>query len=141
MTAASPQSATPLTNVDVNFNCDYDSAADSSPSPPIDTSKLRCYVMRTRKTLISRKKLATIAEKYRAKYSKPISYKRHCKSPVVYRIFATDGQVLDACNMHFNVYFEKHEIAAEMVMRLSEDEDDYNCHGKDDPKSRKRKRK
>jgi hypothetical protein len=32
---------------------------------------------------------------------------------------------LDMCNVHFNEYFESHEIAVDMVMRLSDNEDDF----------------
>jgi hypothetical protein len=51
--------------------------------------------------------------------------KKYCKWKVVYRIFTPEGTVLDACNVHFNEYFESHEIGPEMVMRLSDDEDDF----------------
>jgi hypothetical protein len=41
----------------------------------------------------------------------------------VYRVFTPDP--LDMCNAHFNQYFESHEIAVDMVMRLSDNEDDF----------------
>jgi hypothetical protein len=47
-----------------------------------------------------------------------------CPGKVVYRIFTGTGEK-DACNQHFNQYFETHEIAADMVIRLSDDEQDF----------------
>jgi len=57
--------------------------------------------------------------------------KKYCKWKVVYRIFTPEGVVMDACNVHFNEYFESHEIGPEMVMRLSDDEDDFIQAGHD----------
>jgi hypothetical protein len=70
--------------------------------------------------------------------------KKRCDSMPVYRVFTP--QPLDMCNAHFNEYFESHEIGAEMVMRLSDNEDDFvpgnykasrlngkRDHGEDEP--------
>lgn len=54
--------------------------------------------------------------------------KRPCKAIVVYVVFPPDGRPepsLPMCNQCFNEYFESHEIEAEMVMRLSDDESDF----------------
>ena len=52
-----------------------------------------------------------------------IREKKRCDSIPVFRVFTPTP--LDMCNVHFNEYFESHEIAVDMVMRLSDNEDDF----------------
>src|ERR1700722_4251334 len=52
-----------------------------------------------------------------------IREKKRCDSIPVFRVFTPAP--LDMCNVHFNEYFESHEIAVDMVMRLSDNEDDF----------------
>jgi len=77
-------------------------AAPASPPAP----RIFCYVYNT----IHRRD-GTIREKKR------------CDSMPVYRVFTPVP--LDMCNAHFNEYFESHEIEVDMVMRLSDNEDDF----------------
>lgn len=86
-----------------------DSSIYPSTDPSIDICKLQCSSMHVR----------------RGSRSDNPKFKSKCKARVVYRIFTEDGQVLDKCNHHFNQYFESHDVAPEMVMRLSDDEEDF----------------
>jgi hypothetical protein len=68
--------------------------------------------------------------------------KAKCKSTVVYMVFPPDSpqsqqSPLPLCNQCFNEYFESHEIEADMVMRLSDDEDDFTTG---DNRSKKHRR-
>ena len=81
-------------------------AASASTLIPADLRKLQCYVVHTQHFRGGRIDVAP------------------CNGIVVFRVFTPSG-ALDMCNSHFNEYFETHEIEPEMVMRLSDDEDDF----------------
>jgi hypothetical protein len=95
----------------------------SSPSrshfhPPTDPST------------INRESLSCFDERTHLIYRTGKTLKFKCSTPVVWLIYLPNGTVLPACDCHFNKYFETHEIAADMVMRLSDDEDDFVAQGK-----------
>jgi hypothetical protein len=93
----------------------------------IDLSSLQCYVTIDRSEMFYPS--PKLKERYRigSKFREPrlVTTKVQCQGQVVFRIFRDDGSHLDACNQHFNEYFESHEIGADMVMRLSDDEEDF----------------
>jgi hypothetical protein len=94
---------------------------DPSPAPSIDLSLLQCYVVRTR----TRTWLPATRESVPAPQPQLITKQVQCETRVVYRVFRANRPPLDMCNQHFNEYFERHNVGANMVVRLSDDEQDF----------------
>jgi hypothetical protein len=101
-----------------------------------EISLLRCVGNRTiQRFKLSRKQLIRLSPSMQSKYSKGTPRNVKCRSTVVYMVFPDK---LPMCNQHFNEYFETHEIEAGMVMRLSDDEDDFANSARNYPKRRKK---
>jgi hypothetical protein len=87
----------------------------------IDLSLLQCYVTRTR----TRTWMPATRDKSVIPEPQLITKQVRCETRVVYRVFRDRRPPLDMCNQHFNEYFERHNVGADMVMRLSDDEEDF----------------
>lgn len=103
----------------------------------IDISSLHCAGSRTIRFKLSRKQLLQLSPSMQSKYSRGTKRSIKCKAVAVYMVLPDK---LPMCNQHFNEYFETHEIEAEMVMRLSDDEDDFGNAAHNYPKKRKKSR-
>ena len=113
-------------------------ASTLAHTTPFDLSTLTCVGESRRTwTQLSEAELALLSP--RAQDMRVMRAKAKCKSTVVYMVFPPDAptQPLPLCNQCFNEYFESHEIEADMVMRLSDDEDDFTTG---DNRSKKRRR-
>jgi len=99
------------------------------PSPPsIDISMLQCYVVRNRtRTWLPapRQSQSPLSQPVCPPEPQTVTKQVQCETRVVYRVFCPKGIVLDMCNQHFNEYFERRNIDARMVVRLSDDEQDF----------------
>lgn len=113
----------------------------SLPSESGSTPELlQCTVLVSRMFQLSQKQRAQLSSA--AFFSEPRVLKERCVDTAVYRVFVGEEE-LDMCNLHFNQYFETHEIEADMVTRLSDNEEDFTHNGRNykgkDKDSAKRK--
>lgn len=110
-------------NANVNVSSPRTVAIRVPPQPqPIP---IRCTETFTRPIYRSRKRRENRAASSRRFDPNPTQKQQQCKLRAVYRIFTPDEGPLDRCDFHFNMYFESHDIEADMVMRLSDDEKDF----------------
>ena len=94
---------------------------DHPAAPSIDLSLLQCYVVRNR----TRTWMPATRPSLPAPEPQTITKQVQCETRVVYRVFRDNRPPLDMCNQHFNEYFERRNIDASMVMRLSDNEEDF----------------
>jgi hypothetical protein len=94
---------------------------DLPAAPAIDLSLLQCYVVRNR----TRTWMPATRPSLPAPEPQTITKQVQCETRVVYRVFRDNRPPLDMCNQHFNEYFERRNIDASRVIRLSDDEEDF----------------
>lgn len=112
----------------------------------VDIDQLACIGEKTKWSQLSQTQIKQLSPEAQERYSsgahKVRVVRAKCKSTVVYLVFPprAPNYPLPMCNHCFNEYFESHEIEAEMVMRLSDDEDDFTTGDNRSKKRRKMQR-